>query len=210
MIGIEDNQDQIVNLLREIRDAQQGGTLPGQSSGSSSSVRREEHTTLRVHDTAGEYSPPQNSLNLVNQQWEDDKLSDIELTDLDPGEDQVVARVESSMSDLYVAAKGVSTTEHTHDYDGDGSTESAVNYKWEYKTHGGDGWTELPGMDSTLPLGEYLGAPVEIIPGRSIGPMAGFRVTFSNVTDGTADPTTIPAGEIGAQIAATIIRTGGN
>jgi len=40
MIGIEDNQDQIVNLLREIRDAQQGGTLPGQSSGSSSSVRR--------------------------------------------------------------------------------------------------------------------------------------------------------------------------
>jgi hypothetical protein len=209
MLGVEDNQDQIVNLLREIRDAQQGGTLPGQSSGSSSSVRREEHTTLRVHDTAGEFTPPQNSLNLVNQRWEDDRLADIDLADLEPGEDQVVARMESNENDLYVTAKAVSTTKHTHDYDGDGATESAVNYKWEYKTHGGDGWTELPGMDSTLPLGDYLGQPVEIIPGKSIGPMAGFRVTFENVTDGENSPTTIPAGEIGAQIAGTIIRTEG-
>lgn len=206
---MEDTQDNIEDLLIEIRDAVQGGSLPGQKSQSSTTQREITHTELRVHDISGKFSPPANTFNVGNQVWVDENLTTTQIDDLAPGETQTVTSLLSNETAVYLAVKGVAVTEHVADTDGTGDMESAVNYVYEYQTHdGGDSWNPMIGLSGSAPMG-YMGHTAEIVPGEFIGPMAGFRIRFFNRTEGANNPVTIPADEIGAQVAGIFIRSDG-
>lgn len=206
---MQDTDDEMLEALREIRDAVQGGTLPGQTSKSSTTQREITHTELRVHDVSGKFSPPSNTFNLGNQTWVDENLTTTQIDDLEPGETQTITSLLSNESDVYMAVKGVATTEHVADVDGTGDMESAVNYIYEYQTHdGGDNWNPMIGLSGSAPMG-YMGHTEEIVPGEFIGPMAGFRIRFFNRTEGATNEVTIPADEMGAQIAGIFIRADG-
>lgn len=204
-IQIEDNDDNLVRLLREIRDAVQGGTLPGQKN-----ANNRQQTEVRVHDIAGRYTPPQSAFNLANQEWTDESLAEVSFDgDLAPGDSEVVALIESNDKDVFIGVNAGATTEHRYDVDGDGKDESAVRYYHEFKGSQSNNWTPAIGLTTTMPLGR-LSDPEEYVPGTIIGPMKGWRIRIENRTDETANSTTISADELGGQLTGVIMRTGGN
>lgn len=206
---MEDTEDNIEDVLIEIRDAVQGGSLPGQKTKDSTTKRSITHTELRVHDISGKFSPPANTFNLGNQTWVDENLTNTQFDDLEPGETETITSLLSNDSSVYMAVKGLAVTEHVADMNDDNTMESAVNYIYEYQTHdGGDNWNPMIGLSGTVPMG-YMGNTEEIVPGEFIGPMSGFRVRMQNRTDGTANPVTVSADEIGAQVAGIFIRSDG-
>lgn len=196
---LQDTDSESVDLLRQIRDAVRG--IDGESLGRG-------QTAIRVHDLGGDFAPPQETVNIANQRWESHRLESMELDDLEPGDEQTIVEMESDQNELFVAVRGVATSEHAYDLQGDGELQSAVVYRHQYKTHDGDGWRNFPGIGGTLPLG-VLGDPVEILPGAYIGPMAGYRIQFINRSEHHENEVTIPAEKMGAQIAGIAI-TGGS
>lgn len=187
---LDDAESESVDLLRQIRNAVRGIDTEGASG----------QTAIRVHDMGGDFAPPQETINIANQRWLSHRLTPKSYDDLEPGDTQTIVEMESDQSDLYVAVKGVATSQHAHDLQGDGELQSAVTYQHEFKTHGGSEWVQFPGLGGTLPLGT-LGDPVEIIPGTYVGPMAGYRIRFTNRSNGETNEVTIPAEKLGAQIA---------
>jgi hypothetical protein len=150
---------------------------------------------------------PKNAIIVANNAWQDDRVLDVNFSgDLQPGETEVVARVESTASAGYdVYPRAVATTGHGADIDGDGNRESIIRYKFEIKSNQGDSWNALQGLETTMPFGS-LGEPVELLPGTFIGPVAAFRITFVNRSDQFSNPTAVDADDIGAEIHARIRR----
>lgn len=204
-----DNEDKMVELLQEIRDEVGGGSGSSTVRKSSETVNvdRTTNRTVNIDKAPKRINKPHNAINLTNQVWEDDRISAIELDgDLGPGDTETLARIQSNQSDVTVAVSAVAATEHTADLDGDADEESIVEYYWEFQTQGGgDAWNPLPGLSSTLPLG-YLGSPVEVVPGELVGPISGFRCRMHNRSDTAANPQTVPAEDLGGQLAGIILR----
>jgi hypothetical protein len=143
---------------------------------------------------------------VANDEWLDDETNDLTFSgDLGPGDEEVVARVESREPDVAVAARAVAATTHPHDFDNDGVEESAIRYRYEHKLDKSGGYRSLPGLRTTLPLGD-IGEPVELVTGAYVGPVAGFQIVFENRTDGSANPVTIDQDNIGGELHCRILR----
>jgi hypothetical protein len=157
---------------------------------------------------------PRNTVVVANNRWADDSVADIDYTSnanagndqLDPGEMLTAVEAETTRQDEWLALRAVATTAHGADIDNDGNTENIVQYNFGHKAKtASDRYNELSGLSTTLPFGS-IGRPVELIPGRFVGPAKSFRIEFENRSDGFASPTNVPVENIGAQMHLVVIR----
>lgn len=141
-----------------------------------------------------------------NDVWQDDKVTDNDIdSDLSPGDEVEVARIESTEPNVKLAVRAVGVTRHYADFNTDPASESVVEYRYEHKVSKGDTYNGVPGLETTLALGS-ISEPVEPVPGAYIGPVAGFRIVFFNRTEGASSPQTVGQHDMGAEIHARILR----
>ncbi len=151
---------------------------------------------------------PKDAIVVAGDEWRDDSVNDLEYDgDLQPGDNEVVARVVSTNPSTKFLARAVATTAHGADIDGDGNVENVVRYHFDMKKSVNDKWSELPGLNTTMPFGR-IGNPIELVPGTFIGPMAAFRIRIENRSFDFASPTAVSEDDIGGQIHGQTIRRG--
>lgn len=165
-------------------------------------------------ESAGTLVSPRNAIVIANQRWVDDTVEEIDFTaeenagndTLDPGEELTAAEILSTRSSVRLAVSAGATTAHGADIDGDGQNENIVRYRFEHKpSTPSDQYNELPGLSTTLPLGN-MGTPTEFLAGKMVGPAVAYRVVVENRSDQFSNPQPVPVSAIGAELHARAIR----
>lgn len=143
---------------------------------------------------------PRRTVNIANQRWVDERTEAITFDDpLEPGEEAIVAAAEIEGIEPRFALRAIGTTTHKADIDGDGTLESPIEYRYEWRSDPAGEWVDLPSMTGTLPWGS-LADPTQVVPGEAIGPMAGFRVVFFNRSYRFDEPVSVDGAALGAII----------
>jgi len=146
---------------------------------------------------------------LANEEWTDESVEPASHPDdtLEPGESVTTVSIVANDPEVMVYLSQIGTTHHTADIDGDGTDESVVEYRIEQKQQRNDRWAPLRNAVQTAPYGTF-NKPVELIPGKLVGPFDAVRVRFTNRSDGAANPTNIDIESVGTYVTAAVSRDG--
>lgn len=168
-----------------------------------------------IEEATGEIRvTPEDFVGILNEEWVNTELDlepDVNTVtfdgDLQPGDEEVVARIVEQTGNYPVFLRATGVTAHKEDLDGDGKNESVVRYHYEYKNRPAGSWIGMDGPSGVQPLGDMVN-PSPLIAGGWVGPVSAFQIRFENRTDeGTLADTTIPEDELGGRIDARV--TGG-
>jgi len=153
--------------------------------------------------------PGNDLLVLANEEWVDENVESASHPDdkLEPGESVTTIKIVANDPDVKVYLSQLGTTHHTADTDNDDSEESVIEYRIEQKKLRNDRWAPLPNAVQTAPYGTF-NKPVELIPGKLIGPFDAVRVRFYNRTDGMQNPATVDIEQVGTYVTAAVSRDG--